>query len=305
MLTPRLTDCPECANIPNLLKKIDCKLAEYANGLYNNVVFMLNQVVPAGAMIQLLAYKRILTYKQCNPDYLSDFCIDKIISKVIRLTLGCDIKPVFTPIPTTSTTSTSTTCPPLNCSFDGTGVSSCSFTGTANKITIPPTTTTSTTLPITTSTTSSTSTSTTSSTSSTSTSSSTTTTTTTVAATYCTNWTAANDGNIKMQTVGYIDFSAILAGRTISTGLSVGTITGYIIAGVGTFTCSVPMTFTTSQAQWNTDSLPVVTDKVLTSLICNVEVIFTNSDEYSIVDGQTNAIVIPGQMTSEYNDCPV
>ena len=141
MLTPRLTNCPECADIPNLLKRIDCKLAEYANGLYNNVVFMLNQVVPARTMIQLLAYKRILTYKQCNPDYLADFCMDKIVSKVIRLTSGCYIKPTVTEtlIPaTTSTTSTSTTCPPLICSFDGTGVSSCSFNGTANKITIPP-----------------------------------------------------------------------------------------------------------------------------------------------------------------------
>jgi hypothetical protein len=178
MLTPRLTNCPECADIPNLLKKIDCKLAEYANGLYNNVVFMLNQVVPAGAMIQLLAYKRILTYKQCNPDYLSDFCIDKIVSKVIRLTLGCDIRPIFTPIPTTSTTSTSTTCPPLNCSFDGTGVSSCSFTGTVHKVTITPTTTSTTSATPTTSTTSTTS-STTSTTSSTSSTSTTTTTTTT------------------------------------------------------------------------------------------------------------------------------
>jgi hypothetical protein len=175
MLTPRLTNCPECADIPNLLKKIDCKLAEYANGLYNNVVFMLNQVVPAGAMIQLLAYKRILTYKQCNPDYLSDFCMDKIVSKVIRLTLDCYIKPTVTEtlIPaTTSTTSTSTTCPPLICSFDGTGVSSCSFTGTVHKVTTIPASSTTTT-------TSSTSTPTTTSTTSTLTSTSTTTTTTT------------------------------------------------------------------------------------------------------------------------------
>jgi len=134
----------------------------------------------------------------------------------------------------------------------------------------------------------------------------TTTTTTTVAATYCTSWTAANEGNIKMSTQGYIDFTAILAGRTIEPGpLSVGTIVGYIVAGVGTFTCSIPMTFTTSKAQWNTDLLPAVEDKVLTSLIYNVEVVFNNSDEYSIVAGQTNAVVIPGQLTSEYNDCPV
>jgi hypothetical protein len=134
----------------------------------------------------------------------------------------------------------------------------------------------------------------------------TTTTSTTVAATYCTSWTAANEGNIKMSTQGYIDFTAILAGRTIEPGpLSVGTIVGYIVAGVGTFTCSIPMTFTTSQAEWDTNTLPVVTDKVLTSLIYNVEVVFNNSDEYSIVAGQTNAVVIPGQLTSEYNDCPV
>lgn len=139
MLTPRLTDCPECADIPNLIKKIDCKLAEYANGLYNNVVFMLNQVVPAGAMIQLLAYKRILTYKQCNPDYLSDFCMDKIVSKVIRLTLGCDIKPIFTPTPTTSTTSTSTTCPPYT-----TSTTSSTSTSTSTTITSSTTTTTTT-----------------------------------------------------------------------------------------------------------------------------------------------------------------
>ena len=142
MLTPRLTNCPECADIPNLLKKIDCKLAEYANGLYNNVVFMLNQVVPAGAMIQLLAYKRILTYKQCNPDYLSDFCIDKIISKVIRLTLGCDIRPIFTPIPTTSTTSTSTTCTPLTTTTTSSSTSTSTSTSTSSTSSTTTTTTT-------------------------------------------------------------------------------------------------------------------------------------------------------------------
>jgi len=135
---------------------------------------------------------------------------------------------------------------------------------------------------------------------------STTTTTTTIGATYCVNWTAANEGNIKMSTQGYIDFTEILAGRTIEPGpLSVGTITGYIIAGVGTISCSIPMTFTTSQAQWNTDTLPVVTDKVLTSLIYTVEVVFNDASDYLIIDGQTNAVVIPGQLTSEYNNCPI
>jgi len=121
---------------------------------------------------------------------------------------------------------------------------------------------------------------------------------------YCVNWTASNDGNIKMSTTGYIDFTAMLAGRTImGGGASIGTITGYIIAGMSPFTCSVSMTFTTSKAQWNTDTLPVETDKVLTSLIYTVNVVFNNASEYDIIDGQTNAVVIMGQTTSDYNDC--
>ena len=71
MLSPRLTNCVECTTIPVLLNDIDCKLAELANNLYNNVVFMLNQPVSANIMIDLLNYRRILTFKYCNPDFNS------------------------------------------------------------------------------------------------------------------------------------------------------------------------------------------------------------------------------------------
>lgn len=172
MLSPRLTDCKECANIPSLLKKIDCKLAELGNSLYNNISYMLNKPVPAGDILQLIAYRRILMHKYCNPNYVHEYSVNMIASKVIRLTLGCvsrcnelercleepcDIKIV----PNPSTTTTSTT----------------------QRIT---TTTTSSSSTSTTTSTSSSSTSTTSTTSSststtTSTSSSTTTTTTTLA----------------------------------------------------------------------------------------------------------------------------
>lgn len=121
---------------------------------------------------------------------------------------------------------------------------------------------------------------------------------------YCVSWTAANNGNIKMETSGYIDFTAMLAGRTIMAGpLSAGTITGYVVAGMSPFSCSIPMTFTSSKAVWNTDSLPIEIDKVLTSLIYTVEIVFNNATEFSITNEQTNAIVIPGQTTSSYNSC--
>jgi hypothetical protein len=134
----------------------------------------------------------------------------------------------------------------------------------------------------------------------------TTTTTTTIGATYCVNWTAANLDNIKMSTQGYIDFSAILAGRTILPTSCEGNIIGYTVSGVGTFICSIPMDFSVSPlATWDTDLLPAVTDTVLNSLIYTVYVEFTDSSYYEIINGQTNAVVIPGQLTSEYNDCPI
>ena len=89
MLSPRLTNCPECANIPSLLKKIDCKLAELGNSLYNNVSYMLNQPIPAGDMLQLIAYRRILTHKYCNPNYVHEYSVAMIASRVIRITVGC------------------------------------------------------------------------------------------------------------------------------------------------------------------------------------------------------------------------
>lgn len=122
MLTPRLTNCQDCHKIPDLLKKIDCKLAELGNDMYNNVVFMLGNDIPATTMLQLIAYKRILTFKYCNPQYGGHCSINDIAGKVIRLTSGCvsrcnepTVCEITTccvdvvPNPTTTTTSTSST----------------------------------------------------------------------------------------------------------------------------------------------------------------------------------------------------
>ena len=82
MLTPRLTNCPACADIPTLLADINCKLFELGKKLYNNTVFSLNQPIDGNVMFDLLNYQRILTYKYCNPDYASLYTVDMIASKV-------------------------------------------------------------------------------------------------------------------------------------------------------------------------------------------------------------------------------
>ena len=176
MLYPRLTNCIECASIPELLKRIDCRLAELGNSLYNNISFMLNQSVPATDMLQLIAYKRILMYKNINPNYAHHYSISKIASKVILLTLGCESKPTYTPTIRVTTTTTTTPCP----------------TTTTTTTVAPITTTTTTSItPTTTSTTSSTTSTTSSTSSTTSTSTSSTTTTTTAIPTTTTTTTAA------------------------------------------------------------------------------------------------------------------
>jgi len=158
MLYPRLTNCPECANIPELLKRIDCRLAELGNSLYNNISYMLNQPIPASDILQLIAYKRILMYKYVNPDYVYHYSISKIASKVILLTLGCESKPIYNPTVRVTTTTTTTPCPTTTTtSSSSTTTSTSSSTSTSSTTTtttaVPTTTTTTTIEPTTTTTT--------------------------------------------------------------------------------------------------------------------------------------------------------
>lgn len=82
MLSPRLTDCIDCASIPVLLTDIDQKIAALAQVEYNNLVFSLNSAIPAWAIGDLLNYKRILEYKACNPEYAMPFTVTMIASRV-------------------------------------------------------------------------------------------------------------------------------------------------------------------------------------------------------------------------------
>lgn len=82
MLSPRLTNCIECTTISALLSDIDCKLSEMASNYYNNIVFSLNLPAKGIVMLDLLNYKRILTYKLCNEDYAMPFTVEMIASRV-------------------------------------------------------------------------------------------------------------------------------------------------------------------------------------------------------------------------------
>jgi hypothetical protein len=82
MLTPRLNNCVDCTTIPSLLSDIDCKMTELAKNQYNNTIYALNLPILGSVMSDLLNYKRILTYKYCNPEYAVDYTVAQIASKI-------------------------------------------------------------------------------------------------------------------------------------------------------------------------------------------------------------------------------
>lgn len=238
MISPRLTNCKECANIPDLLRKIDCKLAELGNNLYNNVVFMLNRPIAVSEISELLVYKRILQHRFCDSHYAKDYnsvSTEDIASKVIRLTAGCvpfcneptvceittcAIKPC--PNPTTTTTSTSSTSTTSTTSTSSTTTTIYPDCRVEGCFTTPTTTTTTST---------STSTSTTSTSTSTSTSSTTTTTTTDPVTTTSTTTAIAVTGN------SYFTFWSDVSGSmnsTIAVTAKIASVTGVKVLVGGT-----------------------------------------------------------------------
>lgn len=70
------------ATIPVLLNNIDQRIAAFAEDEYNNIVFSLNYFIPRQVINDLLRYKQILEYKQCNPEYCPNFTVTMIASKV-------------------------------------------------------------------------------------------------------------------------------------------------------------------------------------------------------------------------------
>jgi len=117
MLYPKQTNCSceENGNIDSLISSIDCRLSKLANTMFNNTVFMLNKTISGTEIFDLIQYKRILYYKQINPDYVDCFSVNQIASQVKRFTANCtgncndsNIFPA-PPIRTTTTTSSTST----------------------------------------------------------------------------------------------------------------------------------------------------------------------------------------------------
>jgi len=82
MLSFRISDCSDCASIISLLEDIDCKIKELAIEMYNNVIFALNNPIKYGLFIDLIVYRRILTYRYTNSEYAQPYTDEQIASRV-------------------------------------------------------------------------------------------------------------------------------------------------------------------------------------------------------------------------------
>lgn len=97
MLNPKVTNCKECGSIPDLIKNIDCKIAEISERLYNNIIFSLNLNISYSDVLDLLNYRRILEYKLVNPEYACEFDVPRITTRVKLLAGACKCKCVYEP----------------------------------------------------------------------------------------------------------------------------------------------------------------------------------------------------------------
>lgn len=111
MLSIKLTNCRECGLTSKLIDSIDCQLAKMANNLYLNISYMLDRPVEGCKMSALLHYKRILTYRSCNPDWAGDTQLKDIASRIRVLTAGCNCCTDEESYYFVTTTTTTTLCP--------------------------------------------------------------------------------------------------------------------------------------------------------------------------------------------------
>ncbi len=82
MITPKITNCKDCADILPLIDDINCKIFKTSLSAYNNIVFALNLYIDQTVILDLLTYRRILMYRLINPCYAGEVSLNMIASKI-------------------------------------------------------------------------------------------------------------------------------------------------------------------------------------------------------------------------------
>lgn len=82
MLTIRLGECTDCANLCSLISKIDSKLLYYGVNHLNNTRLLTCLDFNYTNIDLLLTYKRVLNNRLFNPNYACEINLASIISRI-------------------------------------------------------------------------------------------------------------------------------------------------------------------------------------------------------------------------------
>lgn len=114
MLNPRITECQNCQNLPELLLQVDCSLQNFLRNRINNETYNVESYYCQDTVNKLGHYKRILNKIRFNKNYISCIPLDKIVFQVKKLLFGdcipcedCE-QPEETTTTSTTVTATST-----------------------------------------------------------------------------------------------------------------------------------------------------------------------------------------------------
>lgn len=107
MINPIFKECTTCGSLEELVKYIDCTIAEMAKNRYYSVIYNIVLPFDSRKFKKLLRYKRILQRRLTisnYPDYR--FNVQDLIFNIKRLVLLEDCSQCATCFPTLTTTTT-------------------------------------------------------------------------------------------------------------------------------------------------------------------------------------------------------
>lgn len=108
MLTAQITNCRDCHSLKELLQSVECSLKNLLRNKLNNENYNVESYYCADTVKSLSQYKRIITRKVYNAEYLCKIDNQDITFQVRKILFGTCEPCITCDDDTTSTTSSST-----------------------------------------------------------------------------------------------------------------------------------------------------------------------------------------------------
>lgn len=108
MLSAQITNCQNCSNLKELLQSVECSIKNLLHNKLNNENYNVESYYCGDTVKALYQYKRIITRKIYNFDYLCNIDLQDIVFQVKKNLFGTCAPCVTCDDETTTTTTTLT-----------------------------------------------------------------------------------------------------------------------------------------------------------------------------------------------------